>query len=264
MLATANGPMGPIEGVRTSGQRHCGRTNRLQHARLPDCRYAARMLLTGPAAPRLSADVTTGDDLEIHHVANEKDPSSTGFARVVETTIGLCGSLCNVTGCPHAGDYAGQVLPLEPFARLLQERIVAKGHATGILPRMHVGLACSSNCGNHAEASDIGFVATPGQAGELPTFTVWGTGGLGAVPRPAFELRGGLVKADFVPAFDALVALGAKFDDRTSAPQRAISSTRSWTPRGRVAGTRRCRSRARSSSARPNRTFDRVGQSLGP
>ncbi len=181
------------------------------------------MVLTGRAAPGLGADVTTGDDLEIHLVANAEEPSaSAGFAPVVETTTGTRGSVCNVTGCSHADVYAGQVLPPEPFARLLRERIVAKGHATGILPKIDVALACSPNCSNHVAASDIGFVATPGQAGELPTFTVWGARGLGAVPRPAFELRGGLVQADFVPAFDALVALGARFDDPTRRPTAGV------------------------------------------
>ncbi len=171
-----------------------------------------------------SLHVTTRSGLELHHVAIESVPAVwAGLTEVGLTTKGACGdTIRNVIACAHAGTYAGEVLPIEPFVRLLHERIVAISDATNISRKMNPSIACSPNCDDHVATSDVGFVATPDPAGGPPTFTVWGAGGLGATPRLAVQLRTKLPQADLLPAFDALVALGAKYADRSSRAKAKI------------------------------------------
>ncbi len=171
-----------------------------------------------------SVHVTTRGGLELHHVRIEDVPAiHTALAAVGLTTKGSCGdTLRNVIGCAHAGTFAGEVLPLEPFVRLLHEHIVAISDATNLSRKMNVAIACSPHCDDHVATSDIGFVATPDPAGGAPTFTVWGAGGLGATPRLAIELRRGLAQHDLLAAFDALVALGVKYGDRSARAKAKI------------------------------------------
>ena len=168
--------------------------------------------------------ITSRGGLEIHHVAIEDVPRVfSGLAEVGLTTKGTCGdTIRNVIACAHAGVSAEEILPVEPFARLLHDRIVEISDATNISRKMNVAIACSPDCDDHVATSDIGFVATPGVDGALPTFTVWGAGGLGAAPRLAIPLRRGLSQADVVAAFDALVAIGEKYGDRTSRAKAKI------------------------------------------
>ncbi len=171
-----------------------------------------------------SLHVTTRGGLEIHHVKIEDVPAVwAGLAAVGLTTKGTCGdTIRNVIGCAHAGTYAGEVLPLEPFVALLHERIIAISDTTNISRKINVAIACSPNCDDHVATSDIGFVATPDPAGGLPTFTVWGAGGLGATPRLAILLRAGVHQTDLIAAFDAVVALGAKYADRSARAKAKI------------------------------------------
>jgi nitrite reductase (NADH) large subunit len=171
-----------------------------------------------------SVHVTTRGGLELHHIAIEDVTAVwAGLASVGLTTKGTCGdTIRNVIACAHAGTYAGEVLPPEPFAQLLHERILAISDATNISRKMNPAIACSPHCDDHVATSDIGFVAVPGADGAPPTFTVWGAGGLGAAPRLAIELHVGLAQDDLVPAFDAIVAIGAKYGDRSSRAKAKI------------------------------------------
>jgi sulfite reductase beta subunit-like hemoprotein len=160
--------------------------------------------------------VTTRGGLEIHHARIEDVTTiQAGLEAVGLTTKGTCGdTIRNVIACAHSGTYAGEVLPLEPFTQLLHDHIVRISDATNISRKMNVAIACSPHCDDHVATSDIGFVATPAANGGPPTFTLWGAGGLGATPRLAIEVCRGLAQADVLPAFDALVALGATYADR--------------------------------------------------
>ncbi len=171
-----------------------------------------------------SVHVTTRGGLELHHVRIEDVPEVwTRLREAGLTTKGTCGdTIRNVIACPHAGTYAGEALPLEPFVALLHERIVEISDATNISRKINVAIACSPHCDDHVATSDIGFVATPGPAGGDPTFTVWGAGGLGATPRLAVRLRTGLAQSDLLPAFDAIVALGEKYADRSNRAKAKI------------------------------------------
>jgi NAD(P)H-nitrite reductase large subunit len=171
-----------------------------------------------------SVHITTRGGLELHHVHIEDVPAVwAGLRDAGLTTKGTCGdTIRNVIACSHAGTYAGEVLPLAPFVQLLHERIVEISDATNISRKMNVAVACSPHCDDHIATSDIGFVATPDQAGGPPTFTVWGAGGLGATPRLAVELHTGLAQTDMLAAFDAIVALGAKYADRSSRAKAKI------------------------------------------
>jgi NAD(P)H-nitrite reductase large subunit len=168
-----------------------------------------------------SVHLTTRGGLEIHHVKIEDVTAVwAALAEVGLTTKGTCGdTVRNVIACSHEGG----ILPLEPFVRLLHDRIVAASDRTNISRKMNVALACSPQCDAHVATSDIGFVATPGAGPDAPpTFTVWGAGGLGATPRLAIELRRGLAQRDLPAAFDALVALGKKYGDRTNRAKAKI------------------------------------------
>jgi sulfite reductase beta subunit-like hemoprotein len=171
-----------------------------------------------------SLHVTTRGGLELHHVRIEDVPAV--WARLLAaglTTKGTCGdTIRNVIACSHAGTYAGEVLPLEPFVQLLHDRIVEISDATNISRKINLAVACSPDCDEHVATSDIGFVATPDPAGGPPTFTVWGAGGLGATPRLAVELRTGLPQEDLLAAFEAIVAMGAKYADRSARAKAKI------------------------------------------
>lgn len=168
--------------------------------------------------------VTTRGGLEIHHARIEDVTAiQASLAEVGLTTKGACGdTLRNVIACAHSGTYAGEVLPLASFVQVLHDHIVRISDATNISRKMNVALACSPQCDDHVATSDIGFVATPDPAGGAPTFTLWGAGGLGATPRLAIELRRGIAQAEIVAAFDAVVAFGAKYADRSARAKAKI------------------------------------------
>gem|GEM_PF-311049 len=168
--------------------------------------------------------ITTRGGLEIHHAKIEDVPAiHAGLAEVGLSTKGTCGdTIRNVIACSHGGTYAGAVLALDPFAALLHEHIVRISDGTNLSRKMNVALACSPDCDAHVATSDIGFVATADPAGGPPTFTVWGAGGLGATPRLAIELRRGLAQSDVPAAFDALVAIGVKYGDRSARAKAKI------------------------------------------
>jgi nitrite reductase (NADH) large subunit len=168
--------------------------------------------------------VTTRGGLELHYVKIEDVPAiHAGLADAGLTTKGTCGdTIRNVIACAHSGTYAGEVLPLDGFAQALHDHTVRISDATNISRKMNVAIACSPHCDEHVATSDIGFVATPDPAGGAPAFTVWGAGGLGATPRLAIELRRGLAQADLLPAFDALVAMGKKYGDRSARAKAKI------------------------------------------
>jgi len=151
---------------------------------------AAQLRCTAELAERFghaSLHITTRGGLELHHVRIES--VTTIWAALAETgltTKGACGdTIRNVITCAHAGTFAGEVLPMMPFVRLLHEHIVAISDATNISRKINVALACSPDCDAHVATSDIGFVAVREPRGGAPTFTVWGAGGLGATPRLA-------------------------------------------------------------------------------
>ncbi len=171
-----------------------------------------------------SVHITTRGGLEVHHVAIENVPAlRAALAEVGLTTKGTCGdTVRNVIACAHAGTFAGEVLPPDPFVRLLHERIVEISDATNLSRKMNVAIACSPACDDHVATSDIGFVATPDPRGGPPTFTVWGAGGLGATPRLAIEMRRGVAQGELLVAFDALVALGVKYGDRSARAKAKI------------------------------------------
>jgi len=171
-----------------------------------------------------SLHVTTRGGLEIHHAKIEDVPAiQAGLAEVGLTTKGTCGdTIRNVIACAHSGIYAGEVLALEPFAQLIHEHIVRISDGTNISRKMNVALACSPHCDEHVATSDIGFVATPDPAGGAPTWTLWGAGGLGAAPHLAIELARELPQSDLLPAFDAIVAIGVKYGDRSARAKAKI------------------------------------------
>jgi len=171
-----------------------------------------------------SLHVTTRGGLEIHHAKIEDVPAiQAGLAEVGLTTKGTCGdTIRNVIACAHSGVYAGEVLALGPFAQLIHEHIVRISDGTNISRKMNVALACSPHCDEHVATSDIGFVATPDPAGGPPTWTLWGAGGLGAAPHLAIELARDLPQTDLLPAFDAIVAIGKKYADRSARAKAKI------------------------------------------
>ncbi|GAC1299441.1 MAG: hypothetical protein NVSMB19_03630 [Vulcanimicrobiaceae bacterium] len=168
--------------------------------------------------------VTSRGGLELHHISIGDVPAALkGLAEVGLTTKGTCGdTIRNVIACAHGESFADRVLPLDPFVRALHDRIVERSDATNISRKMNVAIACSPQCDDHVATSDIGFVATAAADGGTPTFTVWGAGGLGAAPRLAIEVARDVPQGDIVAAFDALVAIGEKYGDRSSRAKAKI------------------------------------------
>jgi sulfite reductase beta subunit-like hemoprotein len=171
-----------------------------------------------------SLHVTSRAGLEIHHVRIENVPAVfEALAAAGLTTKGACGdTVRNVVACRHGDARDGAILPLEPFAEALHAHIVARSDATNISRKMNPALACGPACDAHVATSDMGFVATPHPVTRAPGFALWGAGGLGATPRLAIQLADWLPPEDFLPAFDALVALGEKYGDRSSRAKAKI------------------------------------------
>jgi NAD(P)H-nitrite reductase large subunit len=171
-----------------------------------------------------SLHITTRGALEIHHVKIEDVMAiKAGLSEVGLTTKGTCGdTIRNVIACAHGGRYANEVLPVGAFAQLVHDHIVAISDETNISRKMNVAIACSPHCDGHVATSDVGFVATPNPAGGAPLFTVWGAGGLGANPRLAIEFRRGVAQEDVLAAFDAVIAIGAKYGDRSARAKAKI------------------------------------------
>jgi len=170
-----------------------------------------------------SVHVTSRGGLELHHVRIDDVPAVwDALGAVGLTTKGTCGdTIRNVIACSHAGTYAGEVLPPEPFARLLHEHIVAISDDTNISRKINVAIACSPDCDDHVATSDIGFVAVQREGGR-PGFALWGAGGLGATPRLAIEIAPFIAQEDLLPAFTALVAFGEKYANRQNRAKAKI------------------------------------------
>jgi NAD(P)H-nitrite reductase large subunit len=168
--------------------------------------------------------VTSRAGLEIHDVTIENVTTVfAGLAAVGLTTKGTCGdTIRNVVSCAHGDARDLAVLALEPFERLLHARIVARSDATNISRKMNVALACSPACDAHVATSDVGFVATPHPQSGEPGFTLWGAGGLGAAPRLAIRLIDWLPASDVLAAFEAVVAVGEKYGDRSGRAKAKI------------------------------------------
>ena len=128
----------------------------------------------------------------------------------------------NVIACSHGDARDGAVLALQPFADALHAHIVARSDATNVSRKMNPSLACGPACDAHVATSDMGFVATPHAQTGAPGFALWGAGGLGATPRLAIPLLDWLPPDDFLAAFDALVALGERYADRSSRAKAKI------------------------------------------
>ncbi len=170
--------------------------------------------------------VTSRAGLEIHDVKIED--VTTVFdelSAVGLTTKGTCGdTIRNVISCAHGDDERSAValLDLEPFERLLHARIVARSDATNISRKMNVALACAPACDAHVATSDVGFVATPHPVTREAGFALWGAGGLGAAPRLAIALVDWLPTRDVLAAFEAVVAIGEKYGDRSGRAKAKI------------------------------------------
>jgi nitrite reductase (NADH) large subunit len=171
-----------------------------------------------------SLHVTSRAGLEIHDVKIEDVTTVfAGLAAAGLTTKGTCGdTVRNVISCAHGDERDRGLVDLEPFERLLHARIVARSDATNISRKMNVSLACSPPCDAHVATSDIGFVATPHPADGTPGFALWGAGGLGAAPHLAIVLIAWLPLGEVLAAFEAVVAIGEKYADRSGRAKAKI------------------------------------------
>ncbi len=171
-----------------------------------------------------SLHVTSRAGLEIHDVRIEDVTTVfAGLAAAGLTTKGTCGdTVRNVISCAHGDERDRGLVDLEPFERLLHARIVARSDATNISRKMNVSLACSPQCDAHVATSDAGFVATPHPENGTPGFTLWGAGGLGAAPHLAIPLIDWLALGDVLAAFEAVVAIGEKYADRSGRAKAKI------------------------------------------
>jgi sulfite reductase beta subunit-like hemoprotein len=168
--------------------------------------------------------VTSRAGLEIHSVAIENVTKVfDALAAVRLTTKGTCGdTIRNVISCAHGDARDRGLVDLEPFERLLHARIVARSDATNVSRKINVALACSPECDAHVATSDVGFVATPHPETGLAGFALWGAGGLGAAPRLSIPLIEWLPLGDALAAFEAVVALGEKYGDRSARARAKI------------------------------------------
>lgn len=168
--------------------------------------------------------VTSRAGLEIHDVRIENVTAVfDALAAVGLTTKGTCGdTIRNVISCAHGDARDRGPVALEPFERILHARIVARSDATNVSRKMNPALACSPACDAHVATSDMGFVVTPHPETGEPGFTLWGAGGLGAAPRLAIRLIDWLPLGDVLAAFEAVVAIGEKYGDRSARAKAKI------------------------------------------
>jgi sulfite reductase beta subunit-like hemoprotein len=230
-LAAGGAPLSDDDRYRLKTQGVCAQRHPgvfMLRIRVPGgCVRPAQLRVAAELADRYghpSLHVTSRAGLEIHHVRIQDVPAiRSALAAAGLTLKGSCGdTIRNVIACSHGDARDGAILPLQPFADALHAHIVARSDATNVSRKMNPSLACGSGCDAHVATSDMGFVATRHPHTGAPGFALWGAGGLGATPRLAIPLLDWLAPDDVLPAFDALVALGERYADRSSRARAKI------------------------------------------
>jgi sulfite reductase beta subunit-like hemoprotein len=143
--------------------------------------------------------VTTREDVQMHWI--DLGAVMDIYERlhaVGITTRGACSdSIRNVTGCIHAGLWAGEPFDVTPYVFAVNEYFLF--HPLNLtLPRKFkiAFSSCSDDC-VQAPVNDIAFFPT--ERGGRPGFVVQAGGGLGSQPFLAKPLR------DFIPVEDTLI-----------------------------------------------------------
>ncbi len=138
---------------------------------------------------RSSGDITTRQDIQLHHIRIEDVPHiMVELDGIGLTTQEACGDVVrNVVGCPLAGVDDDELVDASPLVDLVS-RLFLDDHNFSNLPRkFKISICgCAERCAQH-EINDIGLVAISNDEGEVG-FDLWVGGGLGARPRLANQL----------------------------------------------------------------------------
>ncbi len=158
--------------------------------------------------------LTTRQDIQIHWVAL-KDTATilTAYAEAGITTREACGnSVRNITACPLAGLCAKEVFSVSDIAQKTTEHFLRNPLCQNMPRKFKIAYSgCSDDCA-YSRINDIGFIATMNN--DEPGFRVYGGGGLGGHPRPAFLLRGFIPHDQAIQYAEAIVRVFDRHGNR--------------------------------------------------
>ena len=139
------------------------------------------------------AHLTTRQDIQIHWVALKDVPDIlTAYAEAGITTREACGnSVRNITACPLAGICSKEVFGVSDIALKTTEHFLRNPLCQNMPRKFKIAFSgCSDDCA-YSRINDVGFIAAENNG--IPGFKVYGGGGLGGHPKPAYLLK------DFIP-----------------------------------------------------------------
>lgn len=149
------------------------------------------------------AHVTTRQDIQLHWVPIEE--AADMYDRLQEvgiTTRGACAdSIRNVTACPHSGLLDIEPFDVGPYAQLVSDYFLFNPLNLTLPRKFKIAVSnCPRDCAQGV-INDIGLYAhlRRNGGGEVPGFSVYAAGGLGAQAYLAKRVR------DFIPAEDVLI-----------------------------------------------------------
>jgi sulfite reductase beta subunit-like hemoprotein len=136
-----------------------------------------------------SGDITTRQDIQLHHIRIEDVPHIfSELEGVGLTTQEACGDVVrNVVGCPLAGVDDEELLDASPLVKRVSELFLNNRDFSNLPRKFKISISgCAQRCAQH-EINDIGLVAVTNEEGEVG-FDLFVGGGLGARPRLASKL----------------------------------------------------------------------------
>ncbi|MEP7273194.1 MAG: nitrite/sulfite reductase [Acidobacteriota bacterium] len=138
---------------------------------------------------RSSGDITTRQDIQLHHIRIEDVPHIFDELEGIGlTTQEACGdAVRNVVGCPLAGVDDDQLFDASPLVDRVSRLFLTDRNFSNLPRKFKVSISgCDQQCAQH-EINDIGLVAVTNDDHGIG-FDLWVGGGLGARPRLADRL----------------------------------------------------------------------------
>ena len=145
------------------------------------------------------AHLTTRQDIQIHWVALKDVPDILmAYAEAGITTREACGnSVRNITACPLAGICSKEVFKISDIAQKTTDHFLRNPLCQNMPRKFKIAFSgCTDDCA-YSRINDVGFIAIENNG--LQGFKVYGGGGLGGHPKPAYLLK------DFIPCNQAVL-----------------------------------------------------------
>jgi sulfite reductase beta subunit-like hemoprotein len=163
-----------------------------------------------------SGDITTRQDIQLHHLRIEDVPHILSELEGVNlTTQEACGDVVrNVVGCPLAGVDDEELVDASPLVNRVTELFLNNRDFSNLPRKFKISISgCLQRCAQH-EINDIGLVAVTNDEGEVG-FDLFVGGGLGARPRLASQLGVFIWYDEVIEVVTRIVEIFRDHGDRT-------------------------------------------------